>query len=85
MNRFYRWSLRLHREVVGTLYKMPRPAVEDTWKVLRSLEIDPYPEEASQVEGHEHTYQIQTNGYRIVYELLVDEGAIKILRLHLVG
>ena len=81
---FYRLTLRLHRDVVGTLYKMPREATEDAWKVLRGLEENPTPEASSLVEGLQDTYQIRTDGYRIVYEILEEENVVKILRLHLV-
>ena len=81
---FYRHTLRIHRDVVSTLYKMPRKAVEDAWLVLRELEKEPIPEAASIIEGHTDTYQVRTDGYRIVYEVVAEERIIKILRLHLV-
>ena len=80
----YAYTLRLHRDVVSTLYKMPRKAVEDTCDILRSLEKDPTPEASLVVEGHELTYQIRTDGYRIVYGIYEEEKAIKVVRLHLV-
>ena len=80
----YTYTLRLHRDVVSALYKMPRKAVEDVWTLLRGLEKEPIPESSSAVEGHELTYQIRSGGYRIVYEILEDEKAIKVVRVHLV-
>lgn len=80
----YRYTLRIHPDVVSTLYKMPREAVEETWKVLRGLEKEPKPEIAKPVEGEEAALEIFSGSYRIVYEILEEEKAIKIIRLHMV-
>lgn len=82
--RLHRLTLTLHRDAVSALYKMPRQAVEDAWVIMRRFEEDPTPEASSPVEGHEDTYQIRTDGYRIVYEVLEDKEIVKVLRLHLV-
>lgn len=83
-SRLHRLTLTLHRDAVSSLYRMPRPAVDDAWKVMRSLEEDPTPEASSHVEGHVDTYQIRTDGYRIVYEVFEERAIVRVLRLHLV-
>lgn len=62
---------------------MPREAVEKAWEVMRGLEKDATPEESIRVEGHENVYEIMSNRYRIVYEILEKENAIRVARLHL--
>lgn len=80
----YRYALRTHREVTSALYKMPRAAVENAWRVMRNLEREPKSQASSLVAGHADTFQIKSDGYRIVYEVLEEEKAVKILRIHLV-
>ena len=72
-----RRTIHIHPDALREIYLIPRGAAAELTKVLRALEANPTPDNATPAPGRPGRYELRALGYVIVYE--VGETRVNIL------
>ena len=72
-----RRTIHIHPDALREIYLIPRGAAAELTKILRTLETDPTPNNATPLPGRPGRYELRALGYVTVYE--VGETRINIL------
>ena len=72
------WVLTVNSSVRKTLKRISRKDAERLVEAFEELTINPYAGDVRKMEGEDDTWRRRIGAYRIKYEILISERAIRV-------
>jgi mRNA-degrading endonuclease RelE of RelBE toxin-antitoxin system len=76
-----RWTIRVRPNVMRASYRLPRGEVVPLSEAIASLQLNPRPASSTPVTEFENGYELKVGPYRIVYEIIAEQQAVKVLEI----
>jgi mRNA interferase RelE/StbE len=74
-----KYTVEVSRSAEKDIDNLPSFIVDKVWKVLESLEINPFPIGCKKLKGKGDSWRVRVGDYRIVYLLVNERVIIKII------
>lgn len=77
------WEVYIHREVKTAVYLLPKDFAQPIRNKMYELRQNPYPTGHRLIGGFENVYEVTVVNHTIVYQVLEELQAIRVLKVQL--
>ena len=81
MNSAAAWEVRVDRDVVKQLQKIPQKDAKRILSMIAELATNPYAGDVRKMQGEEDVWRRRVGAYRIFYEVLSEKKAVYVYQV----